>query len=579
MTRTGIKKCVIAYMATFAIMLLFGMTVKNPLTVVIFGVCVWFIGYTHFPESRLAAAVLLLADAGISAAVSVLTYKKASEQFTSGIFKALTLIILFAGAAAFLYILFGVLYGLYKNRSFSANGKEKASERAYYFTLPESLSGKAVFFLSAGIIFVCWLPYFLYEYPGIMTADSIVQYEQVIGAIPYSNHHPVAHTLCISLFYHIGKMFTSYPNAAISFYTVAQMVIMALCCGKVTATLHKIGKGAAAAIIFYALVPFNAVFAVTIWKDVPFAGIVMLFVCHVYSVVTGERGRLSYVKFVILGILLCLFRTNGFIAFCLFMPFALLLMKNVWKQLLCSGVLVIGVVMLIKGPVMSSFNVAQADFTESLSVPIQQVARVLVNDRELTEKEKAQIAAVIDTTYIHELYAPDFADNMKELVRAGHPEVIENNKGEYLGLWLSLLTKYLGDYVNAWFDLVGGYIYPDVSLRVGDIDGIMSNDYGLIPTPRIGGKAIVKGKEILIKLGSFLPLYGMLWSIGAYTWAAVFILIFLLINKKNKLTLAVLMPLAIVATLLIAAPVLDFRYGYALVMSMPVIVSCCFYSE
>ncbi|MCR5655976.1 MAG: DUF6020 family protein [Butyrivibrio sp.] len=570
------KKSLIAYMACFAAMLLLGMTVKNPLTVVIFGICFWLLGYAFFPVKRSVRIALLLADAAVSATIAIATYKEASKGFSSGLFKALTLVILYVGIACLLHILFGVIYGLCLNRHFARNDERKAKEKAFYFSLPENLSEKAVFFGGSVIIFICWLPYFLYEYPGIMTADSIVQYEQIIGASAYSNHHPAVHTLCISLFYHIGKIFTSDPNSAISFYTIAQMIFMALCCGRVVSVLHRIGKGALAALVFYAMVPFNAVFAVTIWKDVPFAGIVMLFCCLVYSVISEEKVRLPYVRFVILGTLLCLFRTNGFIAFILFIPFALLFMERARRELLCCGILVIGIVMLIKGPVMSGFNIVQADFTESLSVPLQQVARVLVNDRALTEKETEEINAVIDTTYIHELYAPDFADNMKELVRAGHPDVIENNKGEYLGLWFSLFIKYPGDYISAWYDLVGGYIYPDVSLRVGDIDGIMSNDYGLVFTPRIGGKIIVKGKEILIKLGSFLPLYGMLWSIGAYTWGAVFIVLLLLIKKKREQVLVVIMPLAIVVTLLIAAPVLDFRYGYALVMTMPLIVSSCF---
>ncbi len=51
---------------------------------------------------------------------------------------------------------------------------------------------------------LCWLPYFLYQYPGIMTPDSVNQFEQVLGLIPYSNHHPWVHTLLIGLIYHIG---------------------------------------------------------------------------------------------------------------------------------------------------------------------------------------------------------------------------------------------------------------------------------------------------------------------------------------------------------------------------------------
>lgn len=224
-------------------------------------------------------------------------------------------------------------------------------------------------------------------------------------------------------------------------------------------------------------------------------------------------------------------------------------------------------VILIKGSVMNHYGIIQPDFVEALSVPVQRIARVLVEEAEISDDDYKLITDVLDTTYIHELYAPDFADNIKELIRAGHPDVLESNKAAYLGLWIRMGAKHPIISEKAWFDLVGGYIYPNVNYPVGNIDGIMVNNYGLEWMPIIGGKFVVKGKEILIKLGSFVPLYGMLWSIGAYTWLLVITIIISIKNHReclNEILLFILM-----ATLLIAAPVVDFRYGYAIVMTMP----------
>lgn len=52
-----------------------------------------------------------------------------------------------------------------------------------------------------------------------MTPDSINQFEQVLGVIPYSNHHPFVHTMLIKLLYQIGLFFASDMVVAISFYT------------------------------------------------------------------------------------------------------------------------------------------------------------------------------------------------------------------------------------------------------------------------------------------------------------------------------------------------------------------------
>ena len=67
-----------------------------------------------------------------------------------------------------------------------------------------------------------WLPYLLYNYPGVMTPDSINQYAQIIGVYAQSNHHPWMHTLFIHLWYSLGLCITNNAVVAISFYTVFQ---------------------------------------------------------------------------------------------------------------------------------------------------------------------------------------------------------------------------------------------------------------------------------------------------------------------------------------------------------------------
>ena len=112
-----------------------------------------------------------------------------------------------------------------------------------------------------------------------MTPDSIVQYEQALHITEYSNHHPWIHTLILELFYNIGHLFTNDDTVAASVYTLVQMCFMAYCGAYVTETLSrlKVRKGICLAVtLFYGLVPYNAVFAITVWKDVPFAGIVAL---------------------------------------------------------------------------------------------------------------------------------------------------------------------------------------------------------------------------------------------------------------------------------------------------------------
>ena len=79
---------------------------------------------------------------------------------------------------------------------------------------------------------------------------------------------------------------------------------------------------------------------------------------------------------------------------------------------------ILAVAVIIKYPVMNKAGVIQPDFIESLSIPTQQIAAVICNDRTLTDEQLSLIENVVDLTYIKELYNPIFADNMKELVRS-----------------------------------------------------------------------------------------------------------------------------------------------------------------
>lgn len=543
-----------AFLGSWALQELSGITVRNPLTVVLFVCLFWAYGYVRKISFGRAVGAIALA-----AGTTFFTYKKVSASYNSSIFRILSILILALGLMAVFYLILSLLFH-----------KEKFSHRKVLLLKPEeksSFSGKKALFIMVGIMLVCWLPYFLYEFPGIMTADSMVQYEQIIGVEPYSNHHPVVHTLIIKAFYELGFLITADPEVSIAFYTAFQMLFMAFCCSLLV--LHiKSRRWQIIAMIFYGVMPFNAVFAVTIWKDIIFSGVTMLLFCIVLDMREKEKNApFTWVAFAVISIFFALMRSNAWYAFIVWIPFLLFAFRKNIVKIIISATVVLVAVVVIKGPVMSYVGVIQPDFVESLSVPLQQVARCLVDEEELTEGERELIERVIDTTYIKELYATDFADNIKELARAGHPEEIENNKVQYLKLWAGIVLRHPVTTIKAWYDLEGGYIYPDVYVRVGDIDGVIGNEYGLFWNPVIGGPLVVKTKEILIKMGDFVPLYGMFFSIGAYSWLLILAMAACL-RKRKPLLLKILLLLQ-VGTLLIAAPVVDFRYGYSMVLTMP----------
>ena len=130
------------------------------------------------------------------------------------------------------------------------------------------------------LIMLAWIPYFLKYYPGIITPDSYTQIEQTIGIGELSDHHPIAHTAIISVCINIGLMIFRNINSAIACYSIVSMILMT--CIDATVLLYLRKKNTSTIILlillaFYMFYPVNAMYSITMWKDVLFSGIFPIF--------------------------------------------------------------------------------------------------------------------------------------------------------------------------------------------------------------------------------------------------------------------------------------------------------------
>lgn len=531
--------------------------------------------FLHTSESRWVRIVLSIFFTLLYMAVDGHHY---IETLTSRLFQSIILLAVFTGFFILFYQLSTLLFSCLGDKDALGNllfSQETSCEG-------EHLSGSLHFLLSfykrhsalCGF-FICmlgWMPYFLYQYPGIMTPDSINQFEQVLGLIPYSNHHPLAHTLVIKLFYNIGLLFTSNQVVAFSFYTFFQMCFMAFSVSYFIKTLELFRIKPLVSFLFtlfYGLVPYHAVFSVTIWKDIMFAGSILLLNCTLLRFLKEIRPG-GIIMFLFTGMMMCLFRSNGFYGFLLCIPFFLWSFRKKARIFFPAIAGILLTVILIKYPVMNSAHVIQPDLVESLSIPTQQIAAVICKDRELSPRQLGLIENVVDLTYIKDLYNPTYADNMKELVRAGNPSYLSAHKKEFFRLWLELGFTYPGDYIKAYIDQTYGYWYPDSFYLVAEAEGISGTGLGVSHTPLIRGPLVVKAKEIAIKLGDMLPIYSLLWSMGVIFWVFIFCMGNVLIRKEKAKLICYLPSLALYLTVIIATPVAtEFRYIYFMVFSLP----------
>ncbi len=426
--------------------------------------------------------------------------------------------------------------------------------------------------VNAAVLFICY-------YPGVLSIDSIDQVSQILAG-SYTNHHPYYHTQTIRLFLDMGMAIFGNINAGAALYSMAQIIVMALCFGYAAATVEEMGMpkwAVLATAAYFVLMPYNIRLGITMWKDIPFSLSVLAFITAAFRYLCriGSRPRADVVIAAVSGLGICIMRGNGWLAFgASAAVFALLfLRREKGFALLLAAVLVVSFVM--NHQVMDILGVKPTETVESLSVPIQQVARA-VKDNEIGADEAELIGKIIDIEFIREYYDPGLADPVKFRIHEQGGEYLSEHMADYKSLYLRMAGEYPGSYIKAWIDETrgywnGGYEYWRWYDR--SIDG-----FGIEQSCR--SEAI---KTLLLwycRAFSALPLLQPLLSIGLYTWITCTAALMAIIRKNREAFFVTMPVLAIIGTLLVATPVYaEFRYAYPMFCAMPVVVTAVFYEK
>lgn len=453
-------------------------------------------------------------------------------------------------------------------------------------SIPAGLNLKLMF-IYAGIVFLALLPLFLINFPGTMTVDSFNQLSQARGLTPLHDHHPWVHTLIIKLFYNIGYSLSNNVTVGIAAFILAQMLLVSLGLGFTAETLASLGSGRMGAVIVIAgfiLFPYHAAFTITMWKDILFAlGVLIITILLYKELVAGIRpGVADSLLFVLSSLAVCLFRHNGFYAYILCaLIFAFRAIVNrrssdayVGKNARTAILTLVSILicLIINGPVKSGLNVQNGDFGHELAIPLQQIARVVQLNGDISDEELEELARVNSIEYIVNNYEPGGADNMIQWLVAGDSDYVKNNKGRFLKLYLSLGLKNPNAYIMAFIDQTKGY-YTTMMPEQTAYYGILPNGDNLDNYPIFGAGVKIKINEILSKLQDVLPVYAIFYSPGACLLILILMIGIEKVRGRRSMLLVFLPQLCLTLTVLIATPlVADLRYAYALMLSMPSLI-------
>lgn len=436
----------------------------------------------------------------------------------------------------------------------------------------------AAVFVSIAVIDLLYLLFA--QYPGVLTTDSFTTIAQGLGDASYNNIMPFWHTVTVEVFIELGLLLFGDMNAAVALFHGVQILFMAACFGFVLMTLYQIGVpklGLAAVFAIYAFMPYNIVYSVTLWKDVPFAGAAVLFVTAFYRLLKniGNRKR-NYIVFTIGALGFSLWRTNGWYAFLVTALVMFFLLRKSQKKLLIIMAVVLVFCWVLINPVLDILNVKETDFVEAMAVPMQQIARVLANGGELTAEETELLSKVCYLDKVKDLYDPLTVDPVKYEVFHNR-KFIMSHLGEYFQLYLSLGARYPGDYLKAWVDETkgywnGGYFFWTYTLQMGE------ESYGIFHSG--GDNSIARAYAAMFRYIEKPEILQFTVSIGLYVWGLVSCCLINILKKREEFLLTIPL-LVLVVGLWLGTPVYsEFRYAYPFILALPLILCVtCYQTE
>ncbi len=477
---------------------------------------------------------------------------------------------------------------------------KKAGSDSY--SRKKSIWNKYAGALSFVIILACWMPWLIIFYPGSVWFDMSYQIDQYYGYYDFSLH-PVFATLVMGKCMDIGKHLFNSDNVGAFIYILLQSIVCAYAYSRVVSWINKHKTPVwvqLVAIAYYALLPVFGSVAQYGVKDVMTYGLFTLYtviVIECYEQITNKE-KLSIkniLKYAVITIILSLYRKEMImvccIVTCVFALYALI-RRDIKKVIVWCALAAVAIMaykgfnVIIVNGVMQREVYGGYDSSESMSIPLQQIARtVYYNDDIISDEEKEVLNSCFSYGYneIAGHYNPYLSDPIKYSFDTG--------KEGFWKVYFSLLKKAPLTYVEATIANSFGYysVIPPLPSTVHDaptngtpgdrylyyINIDMDGDIGMIDIAYKDSTAKYRGILTNYALGiRDIPVLSLIYSLGFYTWVYLFFLYWQLKNKKNLREIIIYIPTGLIILVCIASPVNDcLRYFVSVIAAMPIIMS------
>ncbi len=449
---------------------------------------------------------------------------------------------------------------------------------------PVRLTPGKAFWLSFGLMLLCWLPVLLAFYPGITGYDIDGQAYQIYSG-NYSTHHPLLHTLFVEVFMELGKKLAGSYSVGYGWHTAAQYVFVAASVAWAMRWLSMIGCSRVlwmAALLFFALSPQHMLMVSTGTKDVLFAAVMLLLTIEVVRFLT-EKGRErkpgAWLICILLTAAACMLRNNTVYG----LAVLLLLCVVFWRKktgMRVLAVLLAGVIAGTAGAagLKAATDAEKGSIREMLCVPCQQLARVyhLYGLDHPVGYEVREVLPFADD------YMPERADAVKRQAVVDTTDRLIR----FVKLWVREAFHYPIEYIDAFLLNTKAYWAVD--------DVSFAATYDEPPEIKRGSMVLWHNPATQIEMQDLWPSvkrlcehlfsengyqrFPVLWTLlhpALYTWMLCFVLA-CAAYKRSKAALLSGGVLASYLLTLLLGPCALIRYSYYLMLSLPVLMGWVF---
>jgi hypothetical protein len=426
------------------------------------------------------------------------------------------------------------------------------------------------------VLATVYLLNFLMYYPGCGTPDSNSAINQALGYSPYSSWHPPFYTFIISVILHIGLLFADLEGA-LALFSVIQLLTLSAVCSYFLCWLQRKGIPSwafALCLLFFALNPIIARYAITMWKDIPFSLSVLLLITVLFDIAQSQgallQNRRTLVKLLAVCFCVLFFRKNGILIVASIALFFLFWLKPK-KMPAVSLFLLLVASSVIQGPGFAAIGITPDRFVETVSLPLQQLGNLVYTDKPLSDEQQALMNEIIAEKELKEVYSYRSPDSTKfsDSFNYGY---LDSHKTEFLLTWLQLLPSYPKEYLQSWGSLSYGYWYIGYSNWIVAEAGFEHQKARNLLYERTGFAWANIGLDTGYEdIRNYPPLYP-LFNLGCLTWMALASTL-LCLNRRSRWKIVCLLPtLLLIFTMLLSAPAAELRYVFVIHLSLPLML-------